>query len=89
MCLQCHQTLAASVESHTRHPVGSEASRCAACHMPAIMNSMMFMAGTHRIDDIPNAAMTEKFGRSHSPNACLACHAEESNTWLASELANW
>lgn len=89
MCLQCHQTLAAAVESHTRHAAGSEASRCAACHMPAIMNSMMFMAGTHRIDDIPNAAMTEKFGRSDSPNACLACHAEESNAWLANELANW
>lgn len=89
MCLQCHQTLATNVESHTRHAAGSEASRCAACHMPAIMNSMMFMAGTHRIDDIPNAAMTEKFGRSDSPNACLACHAEESNAWLASELANW
>ena len=89
MCLQCHQTLAANIESHTRHAAGSEASRCAACHMPAIMNSMMFMAGTHRIDDIPNAAMTEKFGRSDSPNACLACHAEESNAWLASELANW
>lgn len=89
MCLQCHETLAANVESHTRHAASSEASRCAACHMPAIMNSMMFMAGTHRIDDIPNAAMTEKFGRSDSPNACLACHAEESNAWLASELANW
>ena len=89
MCLQCHQTLSANVESHTRHAADSEASRCAACHMPAIMNSMMFMAGTHRIDDIPNAAMTEKFGRSDSPNACLACHAEESNAWLASELSNW
>lgn len=89
MCLQCHEALAANVESHTRHAAGSEASRCAACHMPAIMNSMMFMAGTHRIDDIPNAAMTEKFGRSDSPNACLACHAEESNAWLARELANW
>lgn len=89
MCLQCHQALAVEVESHTRHAADSEASRCAACHMPAIMNSMMFMAGTHRIDDIPNAAMTEKFGRSDSPNACLACHAEESDAWLATKLANW
>ena len=89
MCLQCHESLAANIESHTRHAENSEASRCAACHMPAIMNSMMFMAGTHRIDDIPNAEMTAKFGRSDSPNACLSCHEGESGAWLASELANW
>ena len=89
MCLQCHEPLAANIESHTHHAANSEASRCAACHMPAIMNSMMFMAGTHRIDDIPNAEMTAKFGRSESPNACLNCHEEESDAWLASELANW
>ena len=89
MCLQCHESMAGNIESHTRHAENSEASRCAACHMPAIMNSMMFMAGTHRIDDIPNAGMTAKFGRSDSPNACLACHEQESDAWLASELANW
>lgn len=89
MCLQCHEALSSDVESHTRHAADSEASRCAACHMPAIMNSMMFMAGTHRIDDIPSAEMTEKFGRSDSPNACLACHAEKSDAWLKRELATW
>ena len=89
MCLQCHESLAGDLSAHTRHAADSEASRCAACHMPKIMNSMMFMAGTHRIDDIPDAAMTEQFGRVESPNACLACHESETTEWLARSLADW
>ena len=89
MCLQCHGSLANKVESHTRHAASSPASRCEACHMPKIMNSMMFKAGTHRIDDIPNAALTERFGPSESPNACLACHADRTPAWLANQLGSW
>lgn len=89
MCVQCHAPIAEDLSGHTRHAADSEASQCTACHMPKIMNSMMFMAGTHRIDDIPDAAMTEKFGRHESPNACLACHETESDAWLAHSLANW
>lgn len=89
MCLQCHQALASDPEAHTKHPASSEASRCDACHMPKIMNSMMFMAGTHRIDDIPDASMTERFGGEESPNACLACHTDKPLPWVADLLADW
>ncbi len=89
MCLQCHAAYAADPPAHTRHAADSEASRCTACHMPKIMNSMMFQAGTHRIDDIPDAAMTARFGQDESPNACLQCHADESQPWLARSLADW
>ncbi len=89
MCLQCHVGIEADLTAHTRHDPGTPASECASCHMPKIMNSMMFMARTHRIDDIPAAAMTARFGRQESPNACLVCHAEESDDWLAEELARW
>ena len=89
MCLQCHGAYASSQSAHTGHVADSEASRCVSCHMPKIMNSMMFMAGTHRIDDIPDAAMTERFGPEDSPNACLACHQDKSADWLARSLADW
>ncbi len=89
MCLQCHQSLGQDLAAHTKHPSQAEASRCTACHMPKIMNSMMFLAGTHRIDDIPDAAMTRQFGREESPNACFACHEEESLEWLERNLADW
>lgn len=89
MCVQCHESYADEIESHTRHPADSEASLCTACHMPKIMNSMMFLAGTHRIDDIPDAEMTRHFGQAESPNACLECHESQSTDWLAESLSDW
>ena len=89
MCLQCHSKFAADVSVHTHHPATAEASRCVACHMPRIMNSVMFKARTHQIDDIPNAAMTQRFGPAESPNACLLCHVEKDAQWAKLRLEAW
>ncbi|MFN7997679.1 MAG: cytochrome c3 family protein [Bryobacteraceae bacterium] len=89
MCLQCHSSLEGKIEAHTHHPAGSEASRCVSCHMPRIMNSLMFQARTHQIDDIPRADMTQRFGQAESPNACLLCHKEKDAQWLAARLQSW
>jgi len=88
MCTQCHGkfNIAANLQKHTRHPLNSEGSECASCHMPRIMNALMSRARTHRIDDIPNARMTELFGPQQSPNACLLCHGDKNVAWLAQEL---
>ncbi|MDX1984071.1 MAG: cytochrome c3 family protein [Bryobacteraceae bacterium] len=75
MCTGCHPKNAG--RQHTRHVPGSEGSQCVACHMPKITNTVGFRARTHRIDDIPDAAMTVRFGPAGSPNACLACHPGE------------
>ena len=88
MCLQCHATRAGA-ERHTRHAAESEASRCASCHMPKIMHALMFDASTHRIDDIPDAAATARFGQERSPNACLICHEGRDTGWLERNLENW
>ncbi len=89
MCLQCHTEYAADPPAHTRHPASSQGSRCASCHMPPIMNSLLFQAGTHRIDDIPNAKMTLRFGQQESPNACLLCHTERDPAWVEERLKTW
>ena len=89
MCLQCHGDFAASAERHTRHPADSEASRCASCHMPRIMHALLFAASTHRIDNVPDAGRTLRFGREESPNACLLCHEARDDAWLQRELADW
>ena len=89
MCLQCHSTMAADLASHTQHPPDSKGSECTACHMPPIMNSLLFKAGTHRIDDIPDAERTSRFGEQESPNACLVCHADRDELWLTASLARW
>jgi predicted CXXCH cytochrome family protein len=89
MCLQCHGEFEARLEQHTRHNPTSEASRCVSCHMPRIMNALLFRARTHQIDDIPDAAMTERFGRADSPNACLICHKDRDTAWLRTNLDAW
>ena len=89
MCLQCHSSYGEAPELHTRHSAGSEGSRCASCHMPKIMHALLFEAATHRIDDIPDAEATRRFGRQHSPNACLLCHADRDDVWLARQLRDW
>ena len=87
MCLQCHQA-SYQEAGHTRHAAG-EASQCVNCHMPKIMNSLLFLARTHEIDDRPQAAPVQRFGRQESPNACLGCHADRDDAWLARSLRDW
>src|SRR3984885_11043885 len=91
MCTNCHARFrrSASLAAHTHHRADSEASRCISCHMPRIMDAVLFRARTHQIDDIPNADMTQRFGQKESPNACLLCHSEKNAAWVKQELARW
>jgi len=89
MCLQCHQSIRDHPERHTRHALGSEASRCVSCHMPRNMDALLFRARSHQIDEIPDAEMTARFGESDSPNACLTCHRDKDIRWLAASMAAW
>jgi predicted CXXCH cytochrome family protein len=86
MCLQCHVQYADKIESHSLHLLQSEGSRCISCHMPKIMNGLMFKSRTHQIDDIPNLERTERFGPQESPNACLLCHPGQGTEWLTVHL---
>ena len=86
MCVQCHTDLRQQAERHTRHTPGTEASRCVSCHMPRIMEAVLFQARSHEIDDIPDAEMTERFGNTDSPNVCVSCHADRDAAWLRSGL---
>lgn len=91
MCTNCHSQFqkTASLAAHTHHPVDSKGSRCVSCHMPRIMDTVLFRARTHQIDDIPNADMTQRFGQVESPNACLLCHSEKNVEWVKQELTAW
>ena len=89
MCLQCHQGLREHPEQHTRHAPGSEASRCVSCHMPRNMDALLFQARSHQIDEIPDAEMFARFGRSDSPNACMTCHGDKDVRWLENSMAGW
>lgn len=87
MCVQCHTALGDRPERHTRHLPNTEASKCVSCHMPRIMEAVLFQARSHEIDDIPDADMTERFGVTDSPNACSTCHTDRDAAWLRTSLA--
>ncbi|HEX5483097.1 MAG TPA: multiheme c-type cytochrome [Terriglobia bacterium] len=91
MCTQCHSAYKdqAVLARHTHHAAGSEGSHCVSCHMPRIMNALLFLARTHRLDDIPNAGNTLRFGQQDSPNACLLCHTQKGARWVKRQLVAW
>jgi predicted CXXCH cytochrome family protein len=91
MCTGCHAQFkdAAAATQHTHHSSGSEGSRCVSCHMPRIMDALLFRARYHQIDDIPNPEMTQRFGQEESPNACLLCHREKDADWVQQQLSAW
>ena len=87
MCVQCHTSIGAQPARHTRHAANTEASRCVSCHMPRIMEAVLFQARSHEIDDVPDAEMTARFGHAASPNACATCHNDRDDAWLRRSLA--
>jgi hypothetical protein len=91
MCTGCHTKFENKVNAsaHSHHPIYAEASRCVSCHMPRIVDGLLFRARTHQIDDIPNPEMTERFGQEESPNACLLCHTEKTPQWVQRSLRTW
>ena len=88
MCLSCHAVYRTQVAGHTHHRAGSEASQCVSCHMPKVVNALLFQARSHQIE-IPTADLSERFGQSESPNVCLTCHRERDEKWASQALLAW
>jgi predicted CXXCH cytochrome family protein len=88
MCLQCHREYRNRLTQHTHHAADSQASRCVSCHMPKIVNALLFKARSHEIE-IPRADLTERFGQQESPNACLLCHDQRDAKWASVQLERW
>jgi predicted CXXCH cytochrome family protein len=88
MCLPCHSQYRNRIAEHSHHAAASEASQCVSCHMPRIVNALLFKARSHQIE-IPSADLTERFGQQESPNVCLTCHSEKSVAWAKEQLTSW
>ncbi len=91
LCLGCHTRenpagLRGTVTEHTHHSASSTGSKCTACHMPRIEQT---------IKDNYVAAHTFRFitpsetEQSGIPNPCTSCHKDKSNAWAKKELAKW
>lgn len=85
VCAQCHAAGTYDVEAHHHHPPGSTGASCVACHMP----QQLYMVVDERADHslrIPRPDLTLKIG---SPNACNACHQEQTPEWAADAVRQW
>jgi predicted CXXCH cytochrome family protein len=92
MCLTCHGPNtqngphAASIEQHTHHAAGSTGSACAACHMPAIAETLGDVkVRSHTFRFVwPEQTETLKI-----PNACNLCHTDKTTAWATAALRSW
>jgi len=90
LCLRCHQdgedgATIIDPLSHSFHAADNAGSQCVSCHMP----SNVFMDRDWRRDHIfssPDPYLTIELG---IPNACNACHTEESAEWAKEWTDQW
>ena len=91
VCTQCHSDRLqpgprGSLEHHTQHKADSEGSKCVACHMPLIQQTIgNVMVRSHTFKFI-SPALTATAG---IPNACTLCHKEKTNEWAMEEIRKW
>jgi|SRR5215472_5239338 len=54
-----------------------------------IMNSPLFKAWSHQIDDVPIAEEALRFSETKIPNACFECHSSKDVPWVQAQLNLW
>jgi predicted CXXCH cytochrome family protein len=91
VCLQCHNPVRqpgprGTVEFHTQHAAESEGSKCVACHMPAIEQTIANVNVRSHTFKFISPVMSERYG---VPNPCTSCHKEKSNEWAIEALRTW
>ncbi|MBI4887300.1 MAG: cytochrome C [Acidobacteria bacterium] len=91
VCLQCHgpQLQAGprgTLEFHTQHKRDSEGSRCVACHMPAVEQTIASVNVRSHTFKFISPVTSERYG---VPNPCTTCHQGKSNAWALQALESW
>lgn len=80
VCIQCHAAQA-DRRRHSHH----ETVECQDCHMPHTTYGLLQAVRSHQIDS-PSVQVNLDTGR---PNACNACHLDQTLHWSAVYLARW
>jgi tetratricopeptide (TPR) repeat protein len=86
VCGHCHLPLTYDTAAHHHHKQGTDAARCASCHM----RTTTYMVVDPRYDHsfrVPRVDYTLKYG---VPNACTTpCHADKSAKWSNDAVIKW
>lgn len=91
VCTQCHTAVLqpgprGSLEFHTQHAADNEGSRCVACHMPPIEQTIADVNVHSHTFRFISPVMTERYG---VPNPCTTCHQDKSVEWAIEDLETW
>ncbi|MCM2319172.1 MAG: tetratricopeptide repeat protein [Pseudomonas sp.] len=82
LCAQCHAPQHYDAPAHHFHPAGSPGAQCVNCHMP----QTTYMVVDPRRDHSLRIPRPEQSTRLGTPNACNACHTEQSAEWAAQAI---
>jgi predicted CXXCH cytochrome family protein len=85
LCNRCHAAGVFDTFEHVRHEVGTPGAACVDCHMPETTYMVIDDRGDHSFR-VPRPDLSEELG---SPNACSACHTDQSNAWAAAAVEEW
>ena len=85
ICAGCHLPERFDTPEHHSHEIGSSGAACVACHMPA----WTYMVVDPRRDHSLRVPRPDLSLTLDTPNACTACHTEQSDRWAADAVAQW
>lgn len=85
VCAQCHIPAVYDDTKHHRHAASSPGAECVNCHMPATTYMSVDPRRDHSLR-IPRPDLSAIAG---TPNACNACHEDETVAWATNALENW
>ncbi|MGB5179704.1 MAG: multiheme c-type cytochrome [Gammaproteobacteria bacterium] len=85
VCLGCHAADRFATEKHHFHKPDSEGARCVECHMPETRYMVVDPRRDHSIR-VPRPDLSDSLG---TPNACIRCHADQTNRWAAARVREW
>jgi tetratricopeptide (TPR) repeat protein/nitrate/TMAO reductase-like tetraheme cytochrome c subunit len=85
VCTQCHSVEKFDTPDHHHHPVETAGAECVSCHMPKRTYMVVDPRRDHSFR-IPRPDLSASLG---TPNACNACHADQTPGWAAGHISAW
>ncbi|TXG79356.1 MAG: tetratricopeptide repeat protein [Rhodocyclaceae bacterium] len=85
VCAPCHAPARFAVPAHHHHAAGSPGADCMACHLPVTT----YMVVDPRHDHSFRIPRPDRSVRLGVPNACNACHRDQTAEWAAAAVRKW
>ncbi|MBK7404128.1 MAG: hypothetical protein IPJ41_05725 [Phycisphaerales bacterium] len=87
LCAKCHQPAVFDTPAHHHHAggPGTAGTNCVDCHMPVRTYMLVDDRRDHSFR-VPRPDLSDRLG---TPNACQACHGDQSPAWAAERVAEW